>query len=81
VLALNRAGALRFTTPTMAMAAARAGGALAWLETLLQAEGIDDAQGEIWLQCYPRVLGYSFKPVSFGTATAPTAACAPSWPR
>ncbi len=37
-----------------------------------------DAQGEIWLQCYPRVLGYSFKPVSFGTATAATAACAPS---
>ena len=29
------------------------------------AEGITDAQGEIWLQCYPRVLGYSFKPVSF----------------
>lgn len=29
------------------------------------AEGIHDAQGEIWLQCYPRVLGYTFKPVSF----------------
>jgi len=38
---------------------------LAWAEALLQQHGIDDAQGEIWLQTYPRVLGYSFKPVSF----------------
>jgi uncharacterized protein len=41
------------------------GGALAWLETVLHNEGIVDADGEVWLQCYPRVLGYSFKPVSF----------------
>ncbi|MEO8122453.1 MAG: DUF1365 domain-containing protein [Burkholderiales bacterium] len=39
--------------------------ALAWLEALLAAEGIADADGEVWLQCYPRVLGYVFKPVSF----------------
>jgi DUF1365 family protein len=39
--------------------------ALAWLEELLAAEGVHDADGEIWLQCYPRVLGYVFKPVSF----------------
>lgn len=38
---------------------------LAWLEALLSREGIADADGEIWLQCYPRVLGYVFKPVSF----------------
>ncbi len=38
---------------------------LAWLETLLAGEGIADADGEIWLHCYPRVLGYAFKPVSF----------------
>ncbi|MEY4979173.1 MAG: hypothetical protein RLZZ352_1443 [Pseudomonadota bacterium] len=38
---------------------------LAWAESLLQQHGIHDAQGEIWLQTYPRVLGYSFKPVSF----------------
>jgi uncharacterized protein len=42
-----------------------AGGALAWLDELLHLEGIDDAHGEVWLQCYPRVLGYAFKPVSF----------------
>jgi len=38
---------------------------LAWLDELLQAEGVLDAQGEVWLQTVPRVLGYAFKPVSF----------------
>jgi DUF1365 family protein len=38
---------------------------LAWLLALLAHEGIDDADGEVWLHCYPRVLGYTFKPVSF----------------
>jgi len=41
------------------------GGALAWLDELLQREGIANATGEIWLQTYPRVLGHTFKPVSF----------------
>ena len=41
------------------------GDALAWLDELLRAEGIADADGEVWLQTYPRVLGYVFKPVSF----------------
>jgi DUF1365 family protein len=39
--------------------------ALAWFESLLAAEGITDADGEVWLQTYPRVLGHAFKPVSF----------------
>jgi len=39
--------------------------ALAWIEAQLAAEGITDANGEIWLHTYPRVLGYAFKPVSF----------------
>jgi DUF1365 family protein len=39
--------------------------ALAWLDELLHAAGITDADGEVWLQTYPRVLGYVFKPVSF----------------
>jgi DUF1365 family protein len=39
--------------------------ALAWLDGLLQAEGIEDARGEVWLHTYPRVLGFVFKPVSF----------------
>jgi DUF1365 family protein len=41
------------------------GGALAWLDALLQSEDITDATGEVWLHCYPRVLGFTFKPVSF----------------
>lgn len=39
--------------------------ALAWFEQLLHSEGIRDADGEVWLQTFPRVLGYAFKPVSF----------------
>jgi len=38
---------------------------LAWLDELLLAQGVDDAQGEVWLQCAPRVWGYVFNPVSF----------------
>jgi len=41
------------------------GGALAWIEELLAGENIHDAKGEIWLQTFPRVWGYTFKPVSF----------------
>jgi uncharacterized protein len=38
---------------------------LAWIDELLQREGVVDALGETWLHCYPRVLGHTFKPVSF----------------
>ncbi|MCM3564380.1 MAG: DUF1365 domain-containing protein [Hydrogenophaga sp.] len=38
---------------------------LAWIDEVLRAHGIDDADGEVWLHTYPRVLGYVFKPVSF----------------
>ncbi len=38
---------------------------LAWLDELLLRDGVSDANGEVWLQCYPRVLGHTFKPVSF----------------
>ncbi len=38
---------------------------LGWLEALLEREGVRDADGEVWLHCYPRVLGFAFKPVSF----------------
>jgi len=37
---------------------------LVWIRALLAREGIQ-ADGEIWLQCFPRVLGYVFNPVSF----------------
>jgi uncharacterized protein len=61
-LARNRFAALSFYDSDHG-----AGGrdALAWLDSLLHEEGIADATGEVWLHCYPRVLGYTFKPVSF----------------
>lgn len=65
-LALNCAGALSFHDVDHGDARPPdQGGALAWLDELLAQVGIHDAQGEVWLHCYPRVLGYSFKPVSF----------------
>ena len=38
---------------------------LTWIDQLLRSEDIHDADGEIWLQAFPRVLGYVFNPVSF----------------
>lgn len=38
---------------------------LRWIDELLAAEGVRDADGEVWLQTFPRVLGYVFNPVSF----------------
>lgn len=37
---------------------------LRWIEGILQDAGIK-ADGEIWLQTFPRMLGFAFKPVSF----------------
>jgi len=65
-LAVNRPGAISFHDVDHGDGRSAAqGGALAWLDALLRTEGIDDAAGEVWLHCYPRVLGYTFKPVSF----------------
>lgn len=65
-MAVNRFGLISFHDADHGDGrSAEAGGALVWLEALLQSEGIVDATGEIWLQCYPRMLGYAFKPVSF----------------
>lgn len=62
LLRRNRWGALSFHDSDHGL-----GGddALAWIDALLRAHGIHDATGEVWLQTYPRVLGYVFKPVSF----------------
>jgi hypothetical protein len=62
----NRAGPLSFRDEDHgAGAPAAQGGVLPWLLALLQSQGVADTGGEIWLQTYPRVWGYSFKPVSF----------------
>ncbi|MDH4449316.1 MAG: DUF1365 domain-containing protein [Rhodoferax sp.] len=65
-LARNRfAGLSFFDTDHGDGRPAAQGGALAWLDQLLASQGITDATGEVWLHCYPRVLGFTFKPVSF----------------
>ena len=66
VLPINRAGIISFHESDHGDGrSAEEGGALGWLDALLHAQGIKDATGEVWLHCYPRVFGYSFKPVSF----------------
>lgn len=61
-LAHNRRGALSFFDRDHGDGSDNA---LAWLDALLRREGVEDATGEAWLHTYPRVLGYTFKPVSF----------------
>lgn len=36
-----------------------------WIREVLAREGLNSADGEVWLQTFPRVLGYVFNPVSF----------------
>ncbi len=62
----NRAGALSFFDQDHGDGQAlEQGGALPWLRELLRHHGIHDADGDVWLQTYPRMWGYAFKPVSF----------------
>lgn len=58
----NRWGALSFHDRDHGEGGADA---LAWFEQMLAGEGIDDADGEVWLQTFPRLFGHVFKPVSF----------------
>lgn len=65
-LPVNRAGAISFFDCDHGDGRGpEQGGALGWLMDLLQREGVCDADGDVWLHTYPRVLGYTFKPVSF----------------
>jgi DUF1365 family protein len=41
------------------------GPASQWVDQMLATRGITDANGEMWLHTFPRVLGYVFNPVSF----------------
>lgn len=38
---------------------------LPWIHERLAEAGVHGADGEVWLQTFPRVLGYVFNPVSF----------------
>lgn len=45
---------------------ARDGGdPMAWLQSRLDMAGVDIDVGAVWLQCFPRLFGYVFNPVSF----------------
>lgn len=61
-LAFNRPGILSFWDSDHGDKAHKG---LCWVEHILDRQGITDANGEIWLQCFPSVFGYAFKPVSF----------------
>ena len=61
-LAHNRRGLLSFFDRDHGDGRANA---VNWLDELLLREGIENATGEIWLHTYPRVFGFTFKPVSF----------------
>ena len=64
-LPINRPGAISFYDSDHGDGRGpEQGGALAWLLQMLAEHGITDADGEVWLHTYPRVLGYTFKPVS-----------------
>ena len=45
---------------------------LDWIEKILLENHISNVDGEIWLQTFPRVLGYVFNPVSFWICTRST---------
>ncbi|MES2414291.1 MAG: DUF1365 domain-containing protein [Pseudomonadota bacterium] len=62
VLAHNRTGLLSFFDRDHGDGRDNA---VSWLDELLLREGVEDAHGEVWLHTYPRVFGYTFKPVSF----------------
>jgi len=42
---------------------------LDWIERILAENHVPNIDGEIWLQTFPRVLGYVFNPVSFWICT------------
>jgi DUF1365 family protein len=67
-LALNRPALLSFHDADHGDGDPAQGSALAWCERALASAGVHDADGELWLLTYPRVLGFTFKPVSFWLA-------------
>lgn len=59
----NRAGLVSFQSRDHAE---RDGGdLLSWLDSRLARAGVQRPGGAVWLQTFPRVLGFVFKPVSF----------------
>lgn len=62
---INRTSLIGFADRDHGLCKAQHGSALAWVDGLLAEHKIVNANGEVWLHTFPRVLGYAFKPVSF----------------
>lgn len=62
----NRAGLISFFDKDHGQGEANS---LEWIEKLLHENHVSNLDGEIWLQTFPRVLGYVFNPVSFWICT------------
>ena len=58
----NKAGLISFYDKDHGLGG---GDSLKWALDLLKSEGVDDFGGEVWLHTFPRVLGFTFNPVSF----------------
>ena len=81
VLAFNRPGILGFRDSDHGDGRGAAqGGALAWLEEVLHAQGIFDADGEICSATHV-FWGIASSRLAFGTASAATAVCVQLLPR
>jgi uncharacterized protein len=65
VFSINRFNLLSFHTRDHGDRCEDGAALIAWIQALLNRHGIKDADGEIELQAFPRVLGYVFNPVSF----------------
>lgn len=61
--AINRFSALSFHYADHGDRSGRA--PEAWIRELLAQHQLTRADGEVWLQCFPRMFGYVFNPVSF----------------
>jgi len=65
IFAHNRFGLLSFHDRDHLGPEGEGASALEWIESVLRKNGIHDADGEIYLHAFPRVMGYVFNPVSF----------------
>ena len=65
LLSRNRFNLFSFVDADHGERDARGTSLVEWIDGMLRGEGIVDADGELWLQTFPRIFGYAFKPVSF----------------
>lgn len=57
------------------------GDLMEWLKSTTDRAGVAMPGGAVWLQCFPRLLGYVFNPVSFGICTTKAMPCVSLLPK